>query len=263
MFNIPDPKDIQKLREDLFKTYNKGIETAILNTRFLYSTVKERPLIASDFDILKQDGANYIGSRVSIRLLQKVYLGLTHKQQETLLGISIKNSENIIDYAKTFFDTFYNSIVDYYAGMAKCITPEDIYKVLSSCINQNINVVFKMLYKRIKDIPAPIFKKIFMNLFNDDVDVSFIFDLILEEQQKKENVIVEPKQVDKIEELIGYLDICSDRQREKICLTLIDKFVDASPEQLHYHYNLAVQKNRQDILELILRAMEKKRDKDL
>lgn len=242
--------DPENIKESILKDYDKLIETTILNTRFLYSTVKERKLKEEDFKILEMDGDLYATSRVNAYFVKRIYLGLTHKEQEKLLELAIENSESIKERLFAIMGVLYKAINKYSNDLTNITSQENMLNITGKLASDVMDVLFKELYNRVNKIPSGIFKKIFLNIFKEGLDINYIFNVILEKQKRDAEKALGDKEdiIDIIRKSPTYF---TDDKKEK----LLEEFLKMTAEELQEIFTAASTRGNQDVLELVITAM--------
>lgn len=242
--------DAENIKDSILKDYDKLIETTILNTRFLYSTVKERKLKEEDFKILEMDGDLYATSRVNAYFAKRIYLGLTHKEQEKLLELAIENSESIKERLFAIMGVLYGAINKYSNDLTNITSQENMLNITGKLASDVMDVLFKELYNRVNKIPSGIFKKIFLNIFKEGLDINYIFNVILEKQKRDAEKALGDKEdiIDIIRKSPTYF---TDDKKEK----LLEEFLKMTAEELQEIFTAASTRGNQDVLELVITAM--------
>lgn len=182
---IPNPNDF---KEKILNEYRKAFETGLLKSKYLYSTVVERPLEVDDFKVIIDDN-NELASTVAMKFFARIYLALTQREQKKLLSEAVKRHEEIHDKIEEIFNEFENMVDEEIEKIETCETEEQLLDVGIQAIGRFLNIARKAIYERIENMPAALYKKIHLAIFKDDFDVSFLAPLILKEHMKKQDVI--------------------------------------------------------------------------
>lgn len=219
---IPNPNDF---KEKILNEYRKAFETGLLKSKYLYSTVVERPLQVDDFNVMI-DESNELASTVAMKFFARIYLALNHREQKKLLAEAVRRHEEIQDKIEDIFNEFEKMIDEEIEKIESCETEEQLLNVVIQGVGRLVNIARKAIYERIENLPAALYKKIHLAIFKNDFDFSFLVPLILKEQEKKQDAIAIKLAEDNSLETLNYQLVNAMMAGDFKSLVLLQKAIE-------------------------------------